>query len=309
MLLHEQTNTQPYITEAYTTQQTDSWEHSATFVRELNYDKQFITYALERGIDPNDQYNPDYADALRDFTESILDTHDDMFEDTTKQEIRMIAGIVPIARASQTIDHYSKRRDEGKRLPDDDWRLYNDLKRRTVEYNQIANTYMYDNPEQSYSSLSEAVIGSMADYVPAHDIDALTKKAANTLRGARIEAAAHHLFDAMSQQFDITVRSGTVREDLRGADLVVETQGHTIHIDIKASLDQLARDAKGYNFEKEKKAYYICPEKPGEPRKVLLFPGLTDKNLGDSMKLSEKVTNERLLPMALQLQKIVEHLK
>lgn len=308
MAIQTQTFEQSLAHDTYSTQELQSWEYATQFVSSLANDPNFIEYTTGLDIDSDSQRSFDYAYALSEYAESYVGEYADMFDEQAAEQIRIIANMPYAAYASVAIDLYNQRRKRGERLPESEWEHYNTLKAQTVWYNQMTNVYMYRHGNESFGTISQAAAGTMLDYVPHHDISLFEQKATDILRGARTEAAARHFIESL-EPFGISVRAATIEEDLHGADIVVSFGSQQAYIDIKASLNKLAEEAHGYEFTEQGNMYHLPHAKPGRQQNVLLFPGFTDNDLGDSMRLSDKITDERRMAIGSQLTRIFAALK
>lgn len=262
-------------TELETTTET-SWDTASSYVAALADHENFIDYTLQHGLEPE---TLEYADAFSNFTEYHIESTN-LAEVMSEKEVTQISllGATPYAALANeqltTTDSYDEKRA---------------LKDKLVWYNQTLSEYMHTYPEESFSELHQVIIETAIDNT-SHDMDtSVTSTMNGILLGARTEAATRTMFD----EYGIPNRPATTEEDLRGADIFVSNpNGSEYPIDIKHSLDQLAKSSNGYDFASEKKMYVIKSFKNGEKR-ILLFPGFVDSDLGDTLTLDDETLASR----------------
>ena len=267
------------------------WDEASYYVTNLTNEPDFIAYIEDQGFDIG---SIDYADALSSYTDATLEQQEGLIDEQTATRIRLIANAPYITYASLEINELKRRRMGGRKLPTNEWNRFNALKHQAVWYNQMLNDYMYINDGESFSAIAQATTEQTLDHFPSHTHQAATTME-GILRGARTEAATRHLFDDAA----IPYRPATAEEDLRGADVMLTMPDGEYAIDIKKSLDQLAENDGGYDFEENGKFYSIAHH--GNHKKILLFPGFTESDLGDSVRLSAEITNQRKDKVRAQL--------
>ena len=270
---------------------TSTWDHTSHYVTSLTNEPNFITYVEEQGIK---QGSIDYADALSRYADASLEQQEGLIDEQTATRIRLVANAPYITHASLEINELRRRRMAGRRLPPDEWDRFNALKHQAVWYNQMLNDYMYEHDNESFSTIAQTITEQALDNLPSHTHQAATTME-GILRGARTEAATRHFFD----DAEIPYRPATIEEDLRGADVILTMPDGEYAIDIKKSLDQLAENNGGYDFEENSRFYSIADH--NGRKKILLFPGFTESDLGNSLRLSPETTDQRKDKIRAQL--------
>jgi hypothetical protein len=249
--------------------------------------------------------SPEYADALSRYAEDYLTTQGELLDDTTAQKIRITANAPYAIHVNTMIQAYNDQRTAKGKLPEDQWQHYNDLKQYAVWYNQTISSYMYDHDDDSMGAISQATVDTALGHF-AHDPHHAEATMKQVLRGARTEAAARHFLE----DSHVPVRPATIEEDLRGADLVVTIANRAFSIDIKSSLDQLARSAGSYDFANTgNQLYYVEHAQGKRDAKIMLFPAFTDADLGDALRLDPETTASRGNIVAVQLQRAINELQ
>lgn len=269
-----------------------SWDQISNYVSILTSEPDFIAYVEDQGID---SHTMEYADALSQYTEASISQQEELLDEHTATQMRLVANAPYITHASLKINELNDRRKKGNRLPEQEWTEFNNLKKQAVWYNQMLSEYMYINKDESFSEISQAIGDQVLDQFPK-DTHAAATTIEGIIRGTRTESATRHLLDKIGAPY----RPASIEEDLRGADLVLALSDNEYHIDIKRSLDQLAENDGGYKFEESHKIYSIYQDKRGHKR-ILLFPAFTDEDLLDKLHLSDKTINERKDLISAQL--------
>lgn len=278
--------------------ETTAWEDSSSYILSLKNDANFIEYLHGHSIDSNDPTSPDYIHGLSLYTQWLVEHDDNMTSPQSLDQI-LLAGMSPHhVMNSMTIRLYEQKREAEGRLPDDEWNHYNELKKESVEYNQLLSNYMHTFDHESFSTISQSLIDSAADHFPHETLSAAIGNLENTLKGARTEAAARHL---IGDSAGIPSRPATTSEDLQGADIVVQHNNRDYSIDIKSSYAQLEHANPGHDFAEKQQLYHVQEHLKSNTHRILLFPGFTEKVLGDSLRLSKEQTENLALRILVQL--------
>lgn len=268
------------------------WDSISDYVTSLTNEPDFISLTGGQGLERDSM---EYADALSQYTEASIAQQEGLIDEQMATQIRLVANAPYITHASLRINELKRRRMGGRKLPKDEWDSFNTLKHQAVWYNQMLGDYMYTHDSDSFSDISQALVDQTLDHFPSGATPAATTME-GIVRGVRTEAATRHLFD----DCEIPYRPATPAEDLRGADVILTLPNAEYDIDIKKSLDQLAENNGGYTFEENAKLYSIASHGRGH-KKILFFPGFTDADLGDSLRLDETTTNQRKDIIRVQL--------
>lgn len=269
-----------------------AWDEVSDYVTGLTHEPDFIAYAEEQGFDT---HSMEYADALSQYTEASIEQQAELIDERKATQIRLVANAPYVVHTSLRINELNNQRRGGNTLPKQEWDELNELKRQAVWYNQMMNDYMYTFDDESFSAISQATMDQALDHF-VYDTDTVTTTMEGIVRGARTEAATRHLLD----DCNVPYRAATAEEDLRGADVILTLPSGEYDIDIKKSLDQLAENNGGYNFAETKRLYSIAQNRKGH-KKILFFPGFTDSDLGDNLRLDEETTNTRKDIIRVQL--------
>ncbi len=284
---------QPQQTAAETEHPNSSnWDDIGHYVTSLTNEADFITLVEEQGL-ANDSL--EYAEALSRYTDDTLAQQEGLVDEKTATQIRLVAGAPYVTHASLAMNELRARRMGGRRLPREEWNAFNHMKKQAVLYNQLLNEYMYQYPDDSFSALSQAISDQALDH-SGRDTQTAANAIEGVVRGARTEAATRHLFDDCA----VPYRAATPEEDLRGADVILTLPGAEYDLDIKKSLDQLASNNGGYDFTETRKLYSIAQNRSGH-KKILFFPGFTDVDLGDKLRLDRATTEARQDIIRIQL--------
>lgn len=267
------------------------WELTDKYISGLTFEPGFIAFVEEQNI--TDTRSFDYANALSDYSEQSITQQGELLDADQIARIRLVGNAAYITHASQQINHYSERRKQNERLSEDEWDHFNTLKEQAVWYNQMLGDYYYSHPDESYSNIAKVIIGQAIDHTAQNShAESIIQ---GVVSGMRTEAAARHLLEAANVPF----RPATAEEDLEGADIVLTLQNEYA-VDIKKSLDKLAGKSGGYNFTEAGKMYSVITRRNGK-KSLQFFPGFTDSELGDSLRLDEATTADRKDIVAAQL--------
>ncbi len=260
-----------------------SWDEVSDYVTNLTHEPDFIAYTEEQELEMSSM---EYAETLSHYAETSIEQQGQLIDERAAAQIRLVANAPYVVHASLRINELKSRRRDGGKLPSHEWNELNTLKKKAIWYNQTMNDYMYTFDSESFSAISQTTSDQVLDHF-VHDSNTATTME-GIVRGARTEAATRHLLDDCS----VPYRAATATEDLRGADVIVILPNGEYDIDVKRSLDQLAENNGGYNFTETKRLYSIATNRQGHKR-ILFFPGFTDNDLGDNLRLSKEATEAR----------------
>jgi hypothetical protein len=246
----------------------------------------------------------DYAKALSERATEYCEEHRQVDSLTTDQidQIKLLANTPLYLHNEKELSFFDSEKHR-RRLPDDEWQYYQDFKPYMIWYNQLLADYAYTNRHDTLSSLNNVLIQQALTHFP-NEGDAVERHIERATRGARTEAVARELLD----RTPIDYSPGTIEDDLHGGDLIVTYQGHRIKVDIKSSIAEIAAVRDGYDeidAHHLRYAILITRKDGGDKAKhvVVLFPGFTDSDLGDSLSLHLPEVNiqEHADSMAKQL--------
>lgn len=156
------------------------------------------------------------------------------------------------------------------------------------------------------SGLNQTLSEQAFTSFPRH-AEHIASKINQETRGARTEAATRHLLDIAQVPYE----RGTVYEDTRGGDIIVKFNNQRIKVDIKSSLDQIAKINGGYDETQEQNKAYAISKAPRDrsvtDHVIAIFPGFTDRDFGDSLKLqlSDDELQQRSQMLSAQLMRAV----
>lgn len=136
-----------------------------------------------------------------------------------------------------------------------------DAKTSLIEYNSTISHLLRAQPDTSLNDISNQIVHSALETVEM-DPKEISTYSMMALRGIRVENA----FEDVLTSYGVPVRHGTTAEELHGIDFVVN---NTLHIDVKASLDQVDNKNKGSNGS----AYAVSHE-----GKITYFPYFQDSH-------------------------------
>jgi hypothetical protein len=258
----------------------DSWDEVSRYVTSLTNEPDFISYVESRQLDKR---SIEHASVLADYADAVIDQQGELLDEKTATQIRLVANATYITHVSHRIDELRDHRGASKRLSNEEWNELNQLKEQAVWYNQLLSNYMYNYSDESFSAITQATVDQVLEHMPRNDAATRTMQAISG--GARTEAATRHLLD----DSHVPYRPATQEEDLKGADFILQHPKGEFPVDIKRSLDQLAQYNNGYDFEEHKKLYAI--DQHHKNKRILLFPGFTDNQLGDNLRLNAEQTS------------------
>jgi len=254
----------------------------------------------------------DYAKALSEYATQYCEEHqhDDSLTTDQIDQIKLLANAPLYLHNEKELSFFDSEKHR-RRLADDEWQYCQDFKPYMIWYNQLLADYAYTNRRDTLSGLNNVLIQQALPYFPS-EAEAVERNIKRATRGARTEAVARELLD----RTPIDYSPGTIDDDLRGGDLIVTYQGHRVKVDIKSSIAEIAAVRDGYDeidSHHLRYAILITRKDGGDTAKhvVVLFPGFTDSDLGDSLSLQLPEANiqEHADSMAKQLHLAFAELK
>jgi hypothetical protein len=259
----------------------------------------FIESLINQGIDPHNKTTLEYANALSYYAEDFCNIYADSLDSKESEEVSLIANTPYMLHVSRDLAHYENER-KVRRLDEDEWTYFTQtLKPYAVWYNQKLSDYMFTNDNTKFSTINETLADSAYDSFP-HKEGAVEQQVKNITRGARTEAVGRQLLE----DTDIQHAPGTPEDDLRGGDIIIIYNNKRIKVDLKSSLESIAKLRGGYDeIAKTNTAYALMHNKRDAYGSIVLFPGFTDKDLGDNCRLPERIAKQRSQLMANQLQR------
>lgn len=280
------------------------WSEAMTTVSDFATEPHFINTLQQAGVDPTDHTTPEYAEALSLYAKDYQAAYGDsgLVDPATLEQITLIANTPHFIHAQNTITHLEtkKRHTPKHRLPQHEYAEYLRAKKDAVEYNQQLSGYIYDHPEDTMSAIDSSLTDFALSHFPRHEQE-IDWQITSTTRGARTEAVTRHLLDL----FQVDYRAGTGEEDLRGADIILYYRGHAIKVDLKASLDKVAKVRGGYDeLVKQQITYAVVHDyRDKGAGSIVIFPGFTDGELGDNCHFDGDIAQQKAIFLATQLER------
>lgn len=192
----------------------------------------FLDAATQAGIDTHYRSNDDYLALLSATTKDHVRQLHDAGETPADDLIALqVLGQAPHAlRQEQLLVHHKDllSRESIK-----------DAKTSLIEYNADISRLLRAQPDTSLDEMTDQITRSSLETLEMN-AEEMAQYTMTTLRGIRVENA----FEDVLTTTGVPVRHGTVEEERRGIDFVVN---NTLRIDIKASLDQVHGKNRGDN--------------------------------------------------------------
>ncbi len=276
-----------------------SWKSANETIAAFAYEPLFMESLQNSGIDPLDRTSSEYANALSFYALDYCHTHADILAPDEAAQITLIANAPYLSHVQRDLDHFEHER-KHRRLDNDEWSYLNDtLKPYAVWYNQRLSDYIYTHPNSNLSEINQTLSDSTISHFP-HKEHEVTEKLHAITKGARKEAITRQLLD----RTPIEYVPATPEEDLHGGDLIILYNGKRIKVDVKSSLDAIARIRGGYDeIESKGLMYAITRDKRDTYGSIVLFPGFTEAELGNNCRLPADGLDERAMMLAIQLQR------
>lgn len=192
----------------------------------------FLDSIAQAGIDASYRSNDDYLELLsvttKDHVRELQDAGEIPADDLVALQV---LGQAPHAlRQEQLLTHHKNLLSRES---------VRDAKTSLIEYNADISRLLRAQPDISLDEISTQITRSSLETLEM-GAEEIAQYTMTTLRGIRVENA----FEDVLTTYGVPVRHGTVEEERRGVDFVVN---NTLHIDIKASLDQVDGKNKGNN--------------------------------------------------------------
>lgn len=287
-----------------------TWSEATKTVSKFTSEPLFINRLNSMGLTVADWALPEYSLALSDYAKDYCDAYgqDGIVDKKLADQIMLVASSPYFLHVQKVFSWLDKKREHG-RLPDNEWETYKNLKPHMAWYNQMLSDFAYNNPDEKLSDLNRALIEQSILSFPK-DVDSVESSIKQITRGARTEAASRKLLDLM----DIEYAPGSVEDDVRGGDIILPVGDSRVKIDVKSSLDPIAKIRGGYEqIEKNNTMYAILKNKHDEHKSdhvIAIFPGFTDDDFGDSLslKLSPDNIAAHAQNFAIQLQRAIHEL-
>jgi len=264
----------------------NEWSEAAKTVRQFSSEPAFLEMLQTERISPTDPTTVEYANALSVYAQDYCDVYgqDGTVEQSELEQVRLIANAPYFLHVKKEVSFYEhKRSTQG--LNKDEREYYQGFKPYMVWYNQALSDYAYSNPNEKMSDLNKALIEQSLVAFP-RETGVVEREIKMATRGGRTEAVARSLIDLTS----IDYAPGTIEDDLKGGDFIVMHNGNRVKVDIKSSLSSIAHIRGGYDqIEKQQITYAISKDKRSSDKSqhtVVLFPGFTDSDIGDSLSLN-----------------------
>ena len=262
------------------------WIEAHNLVQGFLAEPTFIDALSSSGLHPIDKTSVEYAKALSVYAGEYCDTHeqDKSIGQGQADQIKLLSNIPYYLHNQKEISYYENERDV-RHLTDEEWQYYQDFKPYMIWYNQLLSDYAYTNPHGTLSDVNTALMNQALPSFPGES-EAVERNIKRATRGARTEAASRELLD----RTPIDYSPGTIEDDLRGGDLIVTYKGHRVKVDIKSSLSDIAAVRGGYaEIDQHQLSYAILKARRDGNDKakhvVVIFPGFTDADFGDSLSL------------------------
>lgn len=280
------------------------WIEAHAAIQKISNEPAFIDTLSGAGLQPTDRTSLDYAKALSVYAGDYCETRerDESIERGLADQIKLLANAAYYLHNQKEISYYENERDV-RHLSDEEWQYYQDFKPYMIWYNQLLADYAYANPRATLSDMNTALITQALPSFPG-EAEAVERHIKQATRGARTEAASRELLD----RTPIDYSPGTIEDDLRGGDLIVTYKGHRVKVDIKSSLGDIAAVRGGYaEIDQHHLSYAILKARRDGNDKakhvVVVFPGFTDEDFGDSLSLQlpDEVIQQHANSLARQL--------
>lgn len=285
-------------------QKTNTWSDAENLVASFQFEPDFIGQLMQANVSPGDTTSREYADALSAYSESFLAAHeaDQTVSPDLAQQITLIANAPLFVHTQKELIHFENKRSRGY-LPDNEWNYFQSLKPYIIWFNQQVSDYAYEHPSDRLSDVNKALMNSALSGHP-RDAELVEQHIENTTRGARTEAVTRQLLDVAN----VPYTPGSLEEDSRGGDIIVDFKGHRIKVDIKSSLSDIAHVRGGYDKIEANHITYAINKRPGEKvsdHVVKLYPGFEDGDIGDTLGIQpdSEFAQTRSQFIAIQLMK------
>ncbi len=281
-----------------------SWDASSRLVASFHSDPAFLETLQQNGIDNSDPSQYDYQTTLASFGDNYCSAHSEILGQDEMTRIQLLS-YAPANIANQLEADYYQEEKRHRRLSDEEYGYYNNIKEFTVWYNQLLSDYLYEHPETHMSTLNKALIESSLRHYRANSTDA-EHSIKEVTKGARTEAVARQLLDTINRDEPVLPYDrATAKEDLEGGDIILLHQTKRrgivrVKVDFKSSLSEIAALNNGYstdgNTQDMHALSYHTDSRTGkrEFSKIVLFPPINDSVLKDQCFLPPRTRRESL---------------
>ncbi|MBC7943274.1 hypothetical protein H7X68_02130 [Candidatus Saccharibacteria bacterium] len=278
-----------------------SWVDAHNIVQKFTTESAFIDKLSNDDSQPPDITSVEYANALSVHAQEYCDAR--KISQSQSDQIKLLANVPYYLHNQKESSYYENERDV-RHLTDEEWQYYQGFKPYMIWYNQLLSDYVYTNPQATLSDMDTALIEQALPSFPG-ELESVERNIKAAVRGARTEAVSRELLDLTQ----IDYSPGTIDDDLRGGDLIVIYKGNRVKVDIKSAISDIAAVRGGYSeIDKHHLTFAIFKARRDGHDKtkhvVVIFPGFTDSDLGDSLSLQlpEKDIQKHADSLAKQLQ-------
>lgn len=278
---------------------TSPWGGATEIVSNFQNEPLFIESLQNNHIDPLDRSTEGYANALSYYAQDYCTTRAEMLSSDESAQILLLANAPYFIHVQKEMTSFEELR-KHRRLDDGEWHHFTkELKPLAVWYNQQLSDYMYVHPESKMSHINQALIEETLEHFPRKETT-VEKQLTDTTRGARKEAVTRQLLDLTPVEYTPV----TPEDDLRGGDIIIVYKGTRIKVDIKSSLDPIAKQRGGYDqLDKQGVTFALTHYKRDKHGAIIIFPGFTEGELGDNCHLDLAIVHQRAMGLAVQLQR------
>lgn len=282
------------------------WDSASQMVASFRNEPLFLTQLHEKHIDIADVASEEYMYTLSQYAHDFCTANESLLGEDESSKITLIADSPGVVSVQTKINQLEDER-RHRRLTDEEWSYLNkDLKPFAIGFNQRLSDYITSHPNEKFSDINRALIEPSLSFYPKHEhlvesgLKAITK-------GARYEAVTRQVL----AETPIDFRPATIDEDKRGGDIALTYNGQTVLVDIKASLDQIAKLRGGYDsMQNQSVTYAISPPRKAEKYgSIKLYPGFTHTELGDTCGLPSELLQEKAMFISVQLQRALNELR
>jgi len=254
-----------------------SWNHALDIVLSFDGDNDFKQTLTDGNIDTNNKSTIDYANALSLYAQKYCDLNllHNRIDQSIADQIKLLASVPFFLHVKYEISVYEYDK-KTRWLPEDEMARLRAFKPYAIWYNQLLSDFMYANPLGKLADLENILIKQALSYFP-RQIDTIEHDIEQVTRGARTEAITRSLLDLTA----VNYVPGTINDDLRGGDLIIEYNGKRVRLDIKSSLGPIVELRGGLDKSSDDVSYAIHRIKRDlkkEDATIVLFPGFSDED-------------------------------
>ncbi len=281
------------------------WTDATKLVSDFTNEPDFIRRLHQRNVTPHDTASGGYGYELSRYCREFCDVNRPLLDPEIAARLRIIGDSPAMVHVQAEINQLEHTRRQRRLSHEEKTYLNDDLKKFAVDYNQQLSDFMLEHPDEKFSDIARAITDSTLDYYPRRETEVEYGLGA-VAKGARYEAVTRQILERTPIDF----RPGTNDEDRKGGDIAIMYNGEKILVDIKSSLDEIAKLYGGYDQMTEKGVMYAIspPRKDERYGSIKLFPGFTTDNLGDSCSLPVSMIEDKATMLAIQLQRALNEL-